>query len=77
MTFRSIGLMLPLPAAAGAFCYPYVLRFSLSEASQRTRRKWAALEGVAESQLYVWIDFACIEQDDVAELVRGVNSLAL
>ena len=27
--------------------------------------------------VYVWLDFACIDQDDAALLVRGVNSLPL
>jgi diketogulonate reductase-like aldo/keto reductase len=40
-------------------------------------RAWASAEGVAEEQLFIWIDYSCIEQDDVSELVRGVNSLGL
>ena len=40
-------------------------------------RAWASSQGVAEEQLYIWIDYSCIEQDDVPELLRGVNSLGL
>lgn len=40
-------------------------------------RAWAISKGVAEEQLYLWIDYSCIEQDDVPELLRGVNSLGL
>ncbi len=32
---------------------------------------------VQEEDLYIWIDYSCIEQDDIDELIRGVNSLAL
>ena len=33
--------------------------------------------GIELEQVYIWFDLACIEQDDLAELVRGVNSLGL
>lgn len=38
---------------------------------------WAKGEGVETSDVYVWFDFASIDQDDFAELVRGVNALGL
>ena len=34
-------------------------------------------KGVREEQLYLWLDFSSIDQDDEDGLVRGVNSLAL
>jgi len=41
-------------------------------------KAWAALNGdVPEEQMFVWIDYACVDQDDVPELTRGVNSLGL
>ena len=41
-------------------------------------RAWATLNGdVPEEQIYIWIDYACVDQDDVPELTRGVNSLGL
>ena len=33
--------------------------------------------GVDESHVYIWIDFASVDQDNDADLVRGVNSLGL
>ena len=38
---------------------------------------WAKNEGHSTSDVYVWFDFASIDQDDFAELVRGVNALGL
>ena len=38
---------------------------------------YAKQAGVELEQVYIWFDLACIEQDDLAELVRGVNSLGL
>ena len=41
-------------------------------------KAWAALNGnVPYEQIYIWIDYACVDQDDVSELTRGVNSLGL
>ena len=41
-------------------------------------KAWAALNGgVPDEQIFVWIDYACVDQDDVPELTRGVNSLGL
>lgn len=40
-------------------------------------KAWSEQNGVKEENLYVWVDFCCIEQDDFEELIRGVNSLAL
>ena len=34
-------------------------------------------EGVAEKNLYIWLDFSSVDQDDDTLLVKGVNSLAL
>ena len=38
---------------------------------------WAELKGVATENIYLWIDYASVEQDDVLELTRGVSSLGL
>lgn len=38
---------------------------------------WAAAEGVPTTDVYVWFDFASIDQDDFTELMRGVNALGL
>jgi len=40
-------------------------------------KAWSEQNNVAEANMYVWVDFCCIEQDDFEELIRGVNSLAL
>ena len=40
-------------------------------------KTWCAQHSVDEEHAYVWIDFCCIEQDDLEELIRGVNSLGL
>ena len=37
----------------------------------------AAREGVAEDKLYIWIDYSSVDQDDLSELTKGVNSLGL
>ena len=34
-------------------------------------------QGVAEANVYIWLDYSCVDQDDDALLVKGVNSLAL
>ena len=34
-------------------------------------------EGVAEKNLYIWLDYSSVDQDDDTLLVKGVNSLAL
>ena len=34
-------------------------------------------KGVREENIYLWLDFSSIDQDDEDGLVRGVNSLAL
>ena len=38
---------------------------------------YAKQEGVDLDKVYIWFDLACVEQDDLAELVRGVNALGL
>jgi len=38
---------------------------------------WAKAEGVDTKDIYVWFDFASIDQDDFTELLRGVNALGL
>lgn len=38
---------------------------------------YAKQENVALEKVYIWFDLACVEQDDIAELVRGVNALGL
>ena len=30
------------------------------------------MEGIELDKVYIWFDLACVEQDDLAELVRGV-----
>ena len=35
------------------------------------------MEGIELDKVYIWFDLACVEQDDLAELVRGVNALGL
>ena len=40
-------------------------------------RAWAALEGVDESDVYVWFDFCSVEQDDFTEMVACINALGL
>ena len=55
------------------------------QASQGTKRKaivaaaeaYAKMEGIDLDKVYIWFDLACVEQDDLAELVRGVNALGL
>ena len=43
----------------------------------KAAKAWAALEGVAEEKLYIWIDYSSVDQDDLSELTKGVNSLGL
>ena len=38
---------------------------------------YATKEQIDVAQVYIWFDVASIEQDDLAELVRGVNALGL
>ena len=38
---------------------------------------YAKMEGIELDKVYIWFDLACVEQDDLAELVRGVNALGL
>ena len=40
-------------------------------------RAYAKQEGVDLEKIYIWFDLACVEQDDLSELVRGVNALGL
>ena len=52
---------------------------------QGTKRKaivaaaeaYAKQEGIELEKVYIWFDLACVEQDDLAELIRGVNALGL
>ena len=43
----------------------------------KAAKAWAAREGVAEEKLYIWIDYSSVDQDDLSELTKGVNSLGL
>ena len=36
---------------------------------------YAKEAGVDTSQVFIWLDFSCVDQDNDADLVRGVNSL--
>ena len=38
---------------------------------------YGKLEGIELDKIYIWFDLACVEQDDLAELLRGVNALGL
>ena len=38
---------------------------------------YAKKEGIDLDKVYIWFDLACVEQDDLSELVRGVNALGL
>ena len=38
---------------------------------------YAKMEGIELDKVYIWFDLACVEQDDLAELIRGVNALGL
>ena len=40
-------------------------------------RKWAEAHSFPLKQLFLWMDWPCIEQDVKADLIRGVNSLGL
>ena len=60
-------------AALGA--EPSVLE--LYTAVVKAAKAWAAREGVAEDKLYIWIDYSSVDQDDLSELTKGVNSLGL
>ena len=40
-------------------------------------RAWAAIEKVVESDVYVWVDFSSVEQDDFPEMSACINALGL
>jgi hypothetical protein len=40
-------------------------------------RAYAEREGVDEADLYVWFDFASVEQDDFKEMIACINALGL
>ena len=38
---------------------------------------YAELNSIDENNIYIWLDFSSVDQDDDDELIKGVNSLAL
>jgi hypothetical protein len=40
-------------------------------------RAYGKMNGIKEKNIWVWMDFSSVDQDDDEELIRGVNSLAL
>ena len=47
---------------------PDVPELTKYNAVLKAARAWAAREGVAEELLYIWIDYASVDQDDLSEL---------